>query len=304
MPMQSGAYVHRVARHMGLEGAPTLVTSTLRKEQLAVTRLRCDTPDLGVTEPLPRDNAFLAVLHLRDLPYHDVWLSGKPVPVMPHLRGTVGIVHLELEPHARLMDPFDMLTFYVPQRALDEVAEDHNAPRIRFLEPPPGKVTVDPVFMHAGCALLPALDDPQSTSRLFVDHMAFAIHTHLAQRYGGMRIAPPVVRGGLAPWQIRRAEEFLYASLGAEISLRALANECQLSLSHFTRAFKRTMGEPPHRWLTGKRIEKAQQLLLRSNLPLAEIALTCGFAGQSHFTRVFTARVGATPGAWRRMRRG
>lgn len=302
--MQSGEYIHCVPRHMGLDATPTLITSTFRKAQLAVTRLRCDMPDLGVTTPLPPENAFLAVLHLRDLPHHDVWLNGKAVPVVPHLRGTVGLVHLGLEPQARFVDPFDMLAFYVPQRALDEVAEDHNAPRIQSLTPPPGKVTLDPVFMHAGCALLPALDDPQSTSRLFVDHMAFALHTHLAQRYGGMRISPPVVRGGLAPWQIRRAEEFLHASLGTEASLRDLANECQLSLSHFTRAFKRTMGEPPHRWLTGKRIEKAQALLLRSNLPLAEIALTCGFAGQSHFTRVFTARVGTTPGAWRRMRRG
>ena len=238
------------------------------------------------------------------MPHHDVWLDGKPVPVLPHLRGEVGIVHLEQEPSARFTHPFDMLAFYVPQRALDEVAEDHNAPRIQTLAPPPGKTKNDPVFMNAGSSLLPALERPQDTSRLFVDHMAFALNTHLAQTYGGMRIGPPQVRGGLSPWQVRRTEEFLDAALGADVSLRQLASECQLSLSHFTRAFKRTMGVPPHQWLLNRRIDKAQAMLLRSNMPLAEIALASGFSGQSHFTRVFTARVGTTPGAWRRVRRG
>jgi AraC family transcriptional regulator len=304
MPMQSGAYGKRLAGYVGLSEAQTLVTTTLRKAQLAVTRLRCDMPDHGTTSQLPGESAFMVVLHLRDLPYHDVWLDGRPVPVQPHLRGDVGVVHLEQEPSARFTHPFDMLTFYVPQHALDEVAEDHNAPRIQSLAPPPGQTRADPVFMNAGCSLLPALERPQETSRLFVDHMAFALNTHLAQAYGGMRIMPAQVRGGLAPWQVRRTEEFLDAALGADVSLRQLAGECQLSLSHFTRAFKRTMGLPPHRWLLNRRIEKAQAMLLRSNLPLAEIALASGFSGQSHFTRVFSARVGATPGAWRRIRRG
>jgi AraC family transcriptional regulator len=304
MAMQPGAYGERLAKQVGLSDAPTLVTTTLRKAQLAVTRLRCDSAEHGMTSRIPRESAFLVVLHLRDLPHHDVWLDGKSVPVLPHLRGDVGIVHLEQEPNARFMLPFDMLAFYVPQRALDEVAEDHHAPRIQSLAPPPGRTTPDPIFMNAGTCLLPALERPQETSRLFVDHMAFALNTHLAQTYGGMRIGPQPVRGGLAPWQVRRTEEFLDAALGADVSLRHLANECQLSLSHFTRAFKRTMGQPPHRWLIGRRVEKAQEMLLRSNMPLAEIAFACGFSGQSHFTRVFTARVGATPGAWRRARRG
>jgi AraC family transcriptional regulator len=301
--MQPGVYGERLARNMRLCEAPTLVTTTLRKAQLAVTRLRCDSSHHGMTGLLPRESAFLVVLHLRDLPYHDVWLDGKPVPVVPHLRGEIGCVHLDQQPTARFMDPFDMLVFYVPQGALDEVAEDHNAPPIRSLAPPPGRTVADSVYMNAGSCLLPALERPDETSRLFVDHLNFALNTHLAQTYGGMRISPQPVRGGLAPWQVRRTEEFMDAALSADVSLRQLAGECQLSLSHFTRAFKRTMGQPPHRWLLGRRIEKAQQMLLRSNLPLAEIALACGFSGQSHFTRVFTARVGATPGAWRRHRR-
>jgi AraC family transcriptional regulator len=39
---------------------------------------------------------------------------------------------------------------------------------------------------------------------------------------------------------------------------------------------------------------------LSSTLPLADIALICGFGDQSYFTRIFTRSVGASPGAWRR----
>ncbi len=85
-----------------------------------------------------------------------------------------------------------------------------------------------------------------------------------------------------------------------EISLVRLANECKLSLSHFARAFKQSAGQPTHRWLLQQRLDKAKELLLNSSLPLADIALACGFSEQSHFTRVFNKKVGTTPGAWRR----
>ena len=90
--------------------------------------------------------------------------------------------------------------------------------------------------------------------------------------------------------------------LGEQISLRELANECRLLVSHFATAFRRTTGESPHRWLMKRRVEAAKEMLLSSELPLSAIALDCGFADQSHLTRVFTVMVGAPPGVWRRAR--
>jgi AraC family transcriptional regulator len=86
------------------------------------------------------------------------------------------------------------------------------------------------------------------------------------------------------------------------MSSTLLAKECRLSVSHFSRAFHRTMGAAPHNWLLTHRIEVAKEKLRDGRLSLSDIALACGFADQSHLTRVFTRIVGASPGAWRRAR--
>jgi AraC family transcriptional regulator len=115
-------------------------------------------------------------------------------------------------------------------------------------------------------------------------------------------MAPPPLRGGLAPWQERRAKELMSTHLNREISLAFVAGECKLSVSHFARSFKQCTGKPPHRWLLENRVEKAKELLIDAELPLAEIALECGFSDQSHFTRVFSRIAGTSPGTWQRLR--
>ncbi len=76
--------------------------------------------------------------------------------------------------------------------------------------------------------------------------------------------------------------------------------ECGLSVSHFSRAFRRTAGAAPHHWLMTRRVEAAKEKLRDSRLSLLDVALACGFSDQSHLTRVFAGMVGLSPGAWRR----
>ncbi|MEX1829818.1 helix-turn-helix domain-containing protein [Luteibacter sp. CQ10] len=113
-------------------------------------------------------------------------------------------------------------------------------------------------------------------------------------------VDPVITRGGLASWQERRAVAYMEERLDQSFPVSAVADACGLSVNHFSRAFRRSMGKPPHRWLLDRRIERAQALLRSSDMSLADVALACGFAEQSHFTRVFTRTVGLPPGAWRR----
>lgn len=117
---------------------------------------------------------------------------------------------------------------------------------------------------------------------------------------GGSRLTP---RGGLAPWQVRRIASHIETHLEAPMPVHTLAEIIDLSPSYFTRAFGVSFGCSPHRYVTERRIQRAQGLLLATGRPLTQIALECGFGDQSHFCRLFHAHVGQSPGAWRRARR-
>ena len=127
-----------------------------------------------------------------------------------------------------------------------------------------------------------------------------ALTAHVAQTYGRARRITEPNPGGLAPWQAKRACERLESDLGGRLSLEQIAAEFDLSVSHFSRAFRATIGLPPHQWLLQQRIKAAKQLMTVRDLPLVEIAISAGFANQSHFTKVFSAQVGVSPAAWRR----
>ncbi|HUK07248.1 MAG TPA: AraC family transcriptional regulator [Stellaceae bacterium] len=297
---EQGAYITRIGEYFGLKNPPTLTATISRKAKLTITRLRSDSADHAMTKTIPRESAFIVALQLRDLRAHELWMSGRPIPVTPYAKDTISAVDLDFEPTWHLKSPFDLLHFYLPSAALDEIATQNASGRVDTLSIAPGAALLDPVVRQLGSCFLPELERPERASSLFVDHVAHALTAHLAHTYGGMRFARPLVRGGLAPWQERRAKEYMTANLEEDISLAQLASECSLSLSYFARAFRQSTGQPPHRWRLERRVDRAKDLLLNSTQPLAEIALACGFADQSHFTRVFSRIVGVGPAAWRR----
>lgn len=128
-----------------------------------------------------------------------------------------------------------------------------------------------------------------------------ALATRVASIDGGWRASAVPRPGALARWQERRAKELLAANLSGRITLEELARSCELSVRHFTRAFRGSTGMSAHAWLLELRVDRAKDLLANSRRPLIDVALDCGFADQSHMTRVFQRAVGLTPKAWRRL---
>jgi AraC family transcriptional regulator len=298
---RTGAFGSRMAMLMGLSHAPAITVKTRRGERLAVTRLRCDTGVTDLPQPIPNECAFLVNLHLREVTSHKWRLRGRSRADGPYSRGATNIVNLEDGPATLQSSPFDCLQFYVPRAVLDEIADDNGARRIDTLTCPLGKI--DPVINQLGSAILDVMEMPGLDRRLFLDHAVQALVAHFARIYGAMRIDCQPVRGGLAPWQVRRSTEMLLAHLDGDICLIKVARECELSVSYFVRAFKQTIGLPPYRWLTEQRIEVAKNLLLHSAFPMVDIANKCGFTDQACFIRAFKRTTEMTPGEWRRTRR-
>lgn len=181
-------------------------------------------------------------------------------------------------------------------RAGDKLAFDAEAPGRTALR----RLLADPVMRHLAASLASTLAEPAVADMPFAEFAASAMQAYLASRLTFARTAERK-RGGLAPWQQRRASEVLLARIGRHVPIAELAAACRLSVSHFVRAFRQSTGVPPHQWIVMRRVDLSKDLLIEdATRPLAEIALTCGFADQSHFTRTFARIVGMTPGAWRR----
>ena len=126
--------------------------------------------------------------------------------------------------------------------------------------------------------------------------MAAALIRQLAPQASAALEKP---RPGLSPERKRRLLEYIDAHLAEPITLEDLAQVASMSPHHLIRSFKAAVGMTPFRWLMQERIRRAK-LLLAGDMPLSEVAYTCGFASQSHFTTVFKRAMGITPSAWRR----
>ena len=106
--------------------------------------------------------------------------------------------------------------------------------------------------------------------------------------------------GGLAAWQTRRALDYIRDNLGSKMAMSDVADCVALSPSHFSRAFKQSVGSSPMAYIAARRVDRAKLMMTSTQDRLTDIALACGFSDQSHLTRSFRRLVGVSPGRWRR----
>jgi len=109
------------------------------------------------------------------------------------------------------------------------------------------------------------------------------------------------LRGGLAPTAFRRVNEMIAGAIddATSLSLAEMAVAAGLSVTHFSRAFRRQTGITPHNYLVRRRMERAVSLLRDKRISVAEIADKVGFATSAHFVAAFRAAMGVTPAALR-----
>jgi AraC-like DNA-binding protein len=298
--MSSGAFGSALGERFLMEETPALVTRSLGKSEIVITELFGDPRQEFMSGAIPKEDAFLIGLQLRDFPEHEYWEDGRQQPVANLKAGESLIYDLKRDPVVRINKPFHSMHFYLPRAVLNALADDAGVARIGDLNYRPGLPVTDHTVSSLGNSIRAAFSNPDQVGRLFVDHVTLAVAAHVAHLYGGMRAEKVGRLRGLAPWQLKRATELLSDNLDGEVSLGVIANACELSLSHFSRAFRESTGQAPHQWLLHRRVNAAKDCLRRQGLSLAEIAIACGFADQSHMTRVFTRLVGVSPGAWRR----
>ncbi|MEM7168629.1 MAG: AraC family transcriptional regulator [Pseudomonadota bacterium] len=157
----------------------------------------------------------------------------------------------------------------------------------------------DPDLCAAGVILRDALEADDMSSAVMFEAMSRVFLVKLLQNYGTRRADEIELHARFTSQHYRRVLAYVQNRLEHTITVDQLAAEAGMSPSHFSRAFKETLGSTPMQYVMAYRIEQATKMMDDKRRPLGDIALTCGFSDQAHFTRSFKQIVGQTPRAFR-----
>lgn len=139
--------------------------------------------------------------------------------------------------------------------------------------------------------------------QIFINGIGRSLSVHLLRNYSEVSFADPIITGHLTPLQVRRVMDYVDDHLSSLHSLDELSSLIGTSSGHFQRQFRKTLGVPPYAYVMRRRLERATELI-RRNIPLKEIAPSCGFCDQAHMTRVFRRHLKTTPKTlWRQFDR-
>lgn len=99
--------------------------------------------------------------------------------------------------------------------------------------------------------------------------------------------------------KIKKVIQFIHENVNTDIAISELANMTYMSQDHFIRTFKKELGYTPLKYINLKKIERAQLLLLTSQMSIREVAIELSFDNISYFNRIFKQYTGKTPSQYR-----
>ena len=224
-----------IAKRFRLPRAPTFAAHIgMSRLPVLITHLRSTESRLLETMAVPYEQSFSLQVPLTKAYPWKVWFSGKEKIVSPAAPGNVYLFDLSDNPTVRLNTAFSSVRFNISQAAPIEYAYERGLRRPGGLHAATLGCT-DAIMSSLAQTIVTALERPREKTGLFVDYMALAFCAHALVTYGGVPAGSISMRGGLAPWQLRRACEFIEENLNGDPSIADVAAECGLSSSYSPR---------------------------------------------------------------------
>lgn len=216
----------------------------------------------------------------------DKWSQARSVP------GCATIVPAGVSTGWRIDGELDVVTVSIPMAELTQqrAVEQFRAMRFAF---------ADPLGIALTRQILGELYAAQTEERTsYIDTLLVALRAHT------LRGTTPVADAAFpssdfSAYRIHQIMNEILARPEEDHTLETLAAQAGLTQSHFCRVFKKATGTTPHQYVMKARLDRAQELLVGSDMSIAAIADRLGFTSQSHFTRAFRQYAGQTPSGWR-----
>lgn len=291
---ETGAYGERLRKTFKVARAPSFVAKTLKNARIAVTEIRCDKTNTGLSEPIPIEDAFLMTVQLRDVPSHRMFLDGQSVKTDFLPAGTANFYDLRSSPMADSISAFHHVSFYVPRNALIAITEKEGIPRIDAFNQNPGVGVGDPTMFNLVKAMLPGFRLPGLADQLFIDHLTVAATAHAVRHYACTSRQAAAKARPLSHPEQARAKEKLSEHIGGDLSLEDLSDECGMSPLKFAEAFESSVGGSIHAWRAALRIDRAKRLLAKG-FDADTVAALLQYSYVTDFVRDFSRRTGLDP---------
>ncbi|MFM0434842.1 AraC family transcriptional regulator [Paraburkholderia strydomiana] len=257
---------------------------------------RCDTPAVA-----PAQTEITIAVAGSSAGYVTRKGAGQRQKVLP-LDGTIWFSPIGVDDNViNIAAPLpEVLHVFLAPEPFVRLADEYNLPRspgeaVRYMAG-----VDDELVRQLGLNIVNELRQESAAGHMLVETTALMLAARLAQCHGdGWRTRIDQRDFRLGNPRLRRVLDFIDSHLDTDLDLSSLAAQCCLSTYHFSRMFSATMGMPPFRYVSIRRIEKAKRLLREGKLPLSQIAQIARFSSQASFTRAFTRETGVSPARYR-----
>jgi AraC-like DNA-binding protein len=220
--------------------------------------------------------------------------NGEILPGMSHVSGPEDTVQASFRAPCDFIHLFIAKSFITQCFEECDISETPGPPqfRTRFAKDAIIEQLIRSLSFPKPCGL--------AMGQLYIEGVCLAIIARLiSEKYdGGQSLDKPKI-SALANWRLKRALEYIETKISEPITLADVAASTGLTRMYFAAQFRAATGLRPHEYILRRRIERAQSMLLTSNITLIDAAFSVGFQTQAHFTTVFKKVVGETPYRWR-----
>jgi AraC family transcriptional regulator len=197
----------------------------------------------------------------------------------------------------RRRKPSEYINLTLDPGLLQAIAIDHDLPATVEVEH--RVIFQDPTILHVAQLLKGEVFSGGVAGHLYAESLRNLLAVHLLRNHTQTTAKPLTQTSPLEGLKLKQLKDYIEDHLAEELAIATLAALIPMSQFHFARAFKAALGEPPHRYILNRRMERAKVLLSVPQLTIAEVAYQVGFANQSHFTAQFRKAIGLTPKQFR-----